>query len=39
MDLLKAFDFIPYDLLITKCAAYRFDKNSPKYLRQQCVGE
>ena len=32
MDLSKAFDCIPHDLLIAKCATYGFDKNSLKYL-------
>ena len=32
MDLSNAFDCIPHDLLIAKCATYGFDKNSLKYL-------
>ena len=43
MDLSKAFDCIPHDLLIAKLSTYGFDKTTLKYIysyikkRQQCV--
>ena len=43
MDLSKAFDSVPYDLLITKLTAYSVDENLYMYLysflsnRKQCV--
>ena len=43
MDLSRAFDCIPHDLLIAKLSAYRVDKITLKYIysylkkRQQCV--
>ena len=43
IDLSKAFDCIPLDLLMAKLTAYGFDKTALKYIysylkkRQQCV--
>ena len=43
MDLSKAFDCIPHDLLIAKLSTYGFDKTTLKYIysyikkRQRCV--
>ena len=43
MDLLKAFDCTPHDLVIIKLAVYRFEKNILRYIylhlkgTKQCV--